>query len=63
MINAVSDAIPLAIARDVPEGVSLTVDGLVKKEYRFSPSALNGFATMRIRTKEFTSIIFAHKKY
>jgi hypothetical protein len=54
MINAVSGATPLAIARDVPEGVSLTIDGLVKKEYRFSTSALNGFATMRIRTKEFS---------
>jgi hypothetical protein len=54
MINAVFGATPLAIARDVPEGVSLTVDGLVKKEYHFSASALNGFATNRIRTMEFS---------
>ena len=55
MINAVSGATPLAIARDTPGGISLTIDGLVKKEYKFNASALNGFAATRIRTKEFTS--------
>lgn len=55
MINAVSGATPLAIARDIPDGVSLTIDGLVKQEYRFTASALNGFASTRIRTKEFSS--------
>ena len=55
MINAVSGATPLAIARETPEGVSLTIDGLVKQEYRFNSSALNGFASTRIRTKEFSS--------
>ncbi len=54
MINAVSGATPLAIARDVPDGISLTIDGLVKQEYRFTSSALNGFASTRIRTKEFS---------
>ncbi|NLD37043.1 MAG: hypothetical protein GX654_09250 [Desulfatiglans sp.] len=54
MVNAVSGATPLAIAKDVPKGVSLVIDGLVKQEYRFSASALNGFASTRIRTREFT---------
>jgi hypothetical protein len=55
MINAVSGATPLAIAVDVPDNISLTVDGLVKKEYHFSASALSGFASTRIRTREFTA--------
>jgi hypothetical protein len=50
----VSGATPLAVARKVPADYSLTVNGLVKKEYRFSGSALNGFASTRIRTREFT---------
>ncbi|MBN2419257.1 MAG: hypothetical protein JXL81_07720 [Deltaproteobacteria bacterium] len=54
MINAVSGATPLAIDRDTPEGVSLNIDGLVKQEYQFNASALNGFASTRIRTKEFS---------
>jgi hypothetical protein len=53
MVNAVSGATPLAIEKDVPKGVSLVIDGLVKKEYRFDASALNGFASTRIRTREF----------
>ena len=54
MINAVSGATPLAFAREVPDGLTLTVDGLVKQTYAFSASALNGFAATRIRTKEFS---------
>ena len=54
MINAVSGATPLAIERRVPDEFSLTIDGLVKQEYRFTASALNGFASTRIRTKEFS---------
>ena len=50
----VSGATPLAVAEKVPEAFSLTVNGLVKKEYVFSGSALNGFATTRIRTREFS---------
>lgn len=50
----VSGATPLAIAEKVPEAYSLTVNGLVKKECAFSGSALNGFATTRIRTREFS---------
>ncbi len=53
MVNAVSGATPLAIEKDVPKGVSLIIDGLVKQEYRFDASALNGFASTRIRTREF----------
>jgi hypothetical protein len=49
----VSGATPLAVAEKVPPEVSLTVDGFVKKDYRFSGSALNGFASTRIRTREF----------
>ena len=50
----VSGATPLAVAEKVPEEFSLIVNGLVKKEYVFSGSALNGFATTRIRTREFS---------
>lgn len=52
LINAVSGATPLAVARDVPQGATLSVDGLVKQTYTFSRSALSGFATTRIRTRE-----------
>ena len=54
MINAVSGATPLAVSRDIPGEISLTIDGLVKQEYSFSASALGGFASTRIRTKEFS---------
>lgn len=50
----VSGATPLAVAEKVPETFSLTVNGLVKKEYVFSGSALNGFAATRVRTREFS---------
>lgn len=53
MVNAVSGATPLAVAKDVPGHVALTVDGLVKQTYQFSGSALNGFASTRIRTIEY----------
>ena len=52
LINAVSGATPLAVAADVPDDFSLTVNGLTKQEYRFTSSALNGFASTRIRTLE-----------
>ena len=55
MINAVSGATPLAIERDTPDGISLIIDGLVKHEYRFNASSLSGFASTRIRTREFSS--------
>ena len=50
----VSGATPLAVEKKVPLNYLLTVKGLVKKEYRFSGSALNGFAATRIRTREFS---------
>jgi hypothetical protein len=50
----VSGATPLAVEKKMPLDYSLTVKGLVKKEYRFSGSALNGFAATRIRTREFS---------
>jgi hypothetical protein len=54
LINAVSGATPLAVNVDVPKDASLTVDGMVKQPYRFTGSALNGFAHSRIRTKEYS---------
>jgi hypothetical protein len=47
-----SGATPLAVARRVPSNTRLTIDGLVKKEYRFTGDALNALATTRIRTRE-----------
>lgn len=47
-----SGATPLAVARRVPSDIDLTIDGLVKKTYRFSGDALNALATTRIRTRE-----------
>ncbi len=51
-IEALTGATPLAVKRDVPRGVTLAVNGMVKKEYRFSRRALNGMAATRIRTRE-----------
>ncbi len=50
----VSGATPLAVAKRIPGDITLTVAGLVKQEYRFGGDVLNGFATTRIRTREFT---------
>lgn len=47
-----SGATPLAIAEKVPSDISLEINGLVKKDYRFSGDALNALATTRIRTRE-----------
>jgi hypothetical protein len=47
-----SGATPLAVARRVPADIRLTIDGLVKKTYRFTGDALNALATTRIRTRE-----------
>ncbi len=51
----VSGATPLAVAKKVPSSISLTVSGLIKKEYIFGGDALNAFATTRIRTREFSA--------
>ncbi len=50
----ISGATPLAVAEKVPLDLSLTIDGMVKKKYLFSGSALNALATTRIRTREFS---------
>ncbi len=47
-----SGATPLAVAEKVPSDFSLEINGLVKKDYRFSGDALNALATTRIRTRE-----------
>ena len=47
-----SGATPLAVARRAPSDIRLTIDGLVKKTYRFTGDALNALATTRIRTRE-----------
>jgi len=54
-IMAVTGATPLAMKQVVPEKNSLTVDGMVKKTYTFSGSALRALASTRIRVHEFTS--------
>jgi len=48
----VTGATPKALSRQVPSGFGLSVEGMTKKTYRFSHSALRAFATTRIRTKE-----------
>ena len=51
----VSGATPLAVSKRVPDSMSLTVTGLVRKEYVFSGSTLNGFSSTRLRTREFSA--------
>ncbi len=53
-VEALTGATPLAVEHDVPRGVTLSVNGMVKKEYRFSRRALNGMASTRLRTREVT---------
>ncbi len=48
----ITGATPLAVMQKVPPEFSLVVDGMVKKTYTLSSSALRAFATTRIRTKE-----------
>ncbi len=54
-IMAVTGATPLAMKQLVPEKNTLTVDGMVKKTYKFSGAALRALASTRIRVHEFTS--------
>ncbi len=51
-IMAVTGATPLALAEEVPEGISLTLEGMVKQTYHITGSALRALATARVRTKE-----------
>ncbi|HHO75516.1 MAG TPA: hypothetical protein ENN05_03680 [Deltaproteobacteria bacterium] len=48
----VTGATPIAVAKTVPSGFSLEINGMVKKTCRLSSSALRAFATTRIRTTE-----------
>ncbi len=47
-----SGATPLAVAKKAPSHIVLEIDGLVKKNYRFTGDALNALAFTRIRTRE-----------
>lgn len=51
-IDAFSGATPQALVQDVPNGLSLTVDGKVKQVYYFSPRALRLLAKTRLRVPE-----------
>ncbi len=51
-IMAVTGATPLALAEQAPEGISITLKGMVKQEYHITGSALRALATTRVRTKE-----------
>jgi hypothetical protein len=51
-IDAFSGATPQALVQDVPNGLSLTVDGKVKQVYYFSPRALGLLAKTRLRIPE-----------
>jgi hypothetical protein len=51
-IMAVTGATPLAVDLDVPRDFSLTITGMVKKDYRFKARALDAFAKTRVRTRE-----------
>lgn len=51
-IMTVTGSTPLALQESVPSGRSLTITGLVKKEYNLTSYTLNKFATTRIRTRE-----------
>jgi hypothetical protein len=51
-IDAFSGATPQALARQVPDGLAVTVDGKVKQSYYLSSRSLRLLATTRIRTGE-----------
>jgi len=51
-IDAFSGATPQALNKAVPSSYSITVDGLVKQEYKFSSRALNLLAKSRVRMPE-----------
>ena len=51
-IMAVTGATPIALAEHIPEGVALTIKGMVKQEYHITGSALRALANTRIRTRE-----------
>ncbi len=53
-IDAFSGATPLALNKDVPNNLSLTIDGRVKQTYRFDSRSLRLLAHTRIRIPEVT---------
>jgi hypothetical protein len=54
-VDAVTGATPLALARSVPSGLSIAVNGEVDEEYVFESADLERYATTRIRTREVSS--------
>lgn len=54
-LDAFSGATPLALSREVPQGLSLKIDGDVKQEYRLTSRSFRLLAPMRIRTPEVNS--------
>jgi len=53
-IDAFSGATPQALEKDVPEGLSLIVDGRVKQTYRLNSSSFRLLSKVRVRTAEIT---------
>jgi hypothetical protein len=53
-IDAFSGATPLALEKEVPAGLSLTVDGKVKQTYHFNSRSFRLLAKTRVRTPEIT---------
>ncbi len=53
-IDAFSGATPLALEKDVPDGLSLMVDGKVKQTYHFTSRSFRLLAKTRVRTPEIT---------
>jgi hypothetical protein len=53
-IDAFSGATPLALQKEVPNGLSLEIDGKVKQIYRFNSRSFRLLAKTRVRTREVT---------
>ena len=53
-IDAFSGATPVALQREVPDGLRFTVEGKVKQKYTFSSHSFRLLAKARIRTPEVT---------
>lgn len=51
-IDAFSGATPPALEKEVPDGLSLTIDGKVKQTYHFTSHSFRLLAKARIRTRE-----------
>jgi len=52
--DAFSGATPLALEKEVPNGLFLTIDGKVKQTYRFNSRSFRLLAKTRVRTREVT---------